>query len=221
MNAKRIREYILMGKGASFKNEYAARDLPSYPLYLMAMIYVRVILTLKTGADMTDVIAETIYAAIYLIIWISQLIHPFRMARMYYLCPKDKAERETDIREAYIFRSILYSIMIAFMCADIYLLQKANIWSVIYMFISGVMFSFLSQIKTHKYLLNLYVIPALSMAPYFQFALTSTTLEKSDIIFLMISYAFLLICVVPAYVKIMKAIGKEIKEAAECEEVTA
>lgn len=221
MSAKRIREYIILGKGASFMNEYFTRDVPSFPFYLMTLIYVRVMLSLKTGIDMIDIIAETIYAGIFLIIWISQLIHPFRMARMYYLCPKDKAEREADIREAYIFRSILYSIMIVFMCADIYLLQKANIWSVIYMLIAGVMFSFLSQIKTHKYLLNLYVVPALTMAPYFQFLLPASALEKSDIIFLICSYAFLLIAVLPAYVKIMKAIGMEIKQAAACEEVTA
>jgi hypothetical protein len=221
MTAKRIREYIMIGKGNSFGSAYVARDVPSFPFYLMIMIYVRVFISIRSGIDMIDIIVESIYAAIYLIIWVSQLIHPLRMTRMYYLCPKDRAEREADIRGAYVFRSILHSIMIVFMCFDIYMLQKANIWSVIYILIAGVMFSFLSQVKTHKYLLNLYVIPSLTIVPYLLFALPAASLGKGDIIFLICAAAYLLIAVVPAYIKIMKTIDKEIKEAAVSEEDAA
>lgn len=221
MITKRIREYILTGKGHSFRNAYTGRDIPSFPFYLMIMVYVRVFTMISSGIDLIDIIVESIYAGICLIIWISQLIHPLRMTRMYYLCPKDRAEREADIRGAYVFRSILHSIMIVFMCFDIYMLQKANIWSVIYMLIAGVMFSFLSQVKTHKYLLNLYVIPALTIVPYLLFALPAASPGKGDIIFLICAYAFLLIAVVPAYIEIMKTIDKEIKDAAKSEEDAA
>ncbi len=221
MIAKKIREYIMIGKGASFVKEYSSREVPSFPLVFVFMAYFRIIVAADKGIDITEIISDTIFAGIILIIWISQLTHPLRLMRMYYLCPKDRAEREADIRGAYLFRSIMHSILIVFMCADIYMLQRANIWSIGYMFITGVMFAFLSRVKSHKYLLNLYVIPALTFSSYLQFALPAQGLEKGDVIFLICSYAFLVIAVLPAYIKLLKAVDTEIKEAAICEEAGA
>ena len=101
MKAGRIREYIMIGKGASFGKQYISRDVPSYPLCLMFMVYFRMITVAAKGMGIIDIIAESIFGIIYLIIWISQLIHPLRMMRMYYLCPKDRAEREADIRDIF------------------------------------------------------------------------------------------------------------------------
>ena len=157
----------------------------------------------------------------FILVVLSEMTHPIRPGKMYYLCPRSKEERLREIKDAYHFRCILHMIVMSTMCIALYLMKGGNLYSAGYIFLNGIVASFLCQVShsDKSMLLNLFLTPAIIMGSLFQFALPADNLQKEDIIFLICCAVFFLIAILPAFRAMKKCIDREIEDAAVCEEI--
>lgn len=221
MIGKLINDYIMTGKGTALKeNARGVGDIAMFPLAMQIVIIARGIFLGGVEYLWTDAIRDSIFTLVFFIIWISQIKHPIRMSRMYYLCPMNADERSAYIKNAYLFRSILHSILTVIVCAVLYLFFEVSIYSLLYILICGLMYSFLSNVRDNKkdFMRAVFLKPAMYISSYIQFAIPAKDLGAQDYIFAGCSFAFLLIVELPMFISVMRAVNDDIKIVAEGED---
>ena len=212
---KQWKEYFLTGRMQSLK------PMLVYIEIFLLPVYIRLVLLGKENFSWMGAIRETMLVIAFLLIVISEMTHPIRPGKMYYLCPRSREERLREIRNAYHFRCALHLMVMSMMCIALYLMNGINVYSAGYIFLNGIVASFLCQVSHpgKSMLLNLFLIPAIIMGSLFQFALPAEDLQKEDIIFLICCAVFFVIAILPAFLSMKKCIDREIEDAAVCEEV--
>lgn len=212
---KQWKEYLLTGRMQSF------RPMLVYIEIFLLPIYIRLVILGKDNFSWKEAIGETVLVIAFLLVALSEITHPIRPGKMYYLCPRSREERLQEIRDAYHFRCMLHLIVMSVMCIALYLMKGVNVYSAGYIFLNGILASFLSQVNNpnKSMLLNLFLTPVIIMGSLFQFALPADNLQKEDSVFLICCAVFFLIAILPAFRTMKKCINREIEEAAVCEEV--
>ena len=215
MLKKQWKEYFLTGKIQSWQPMLIYFEIFVLP------IYIRMVMLGKDNFSWKGGIGETVLMIGYLLVAFSEMTHPIRRGKMYYLCPRSREERLQEIRDAYHFRCMLHLIVMSVMCGTLYLMKGVNVYSAGYIFLNGILASFLSQVSNSNksMLLNLFLTPAIVMGSLFQFALPTEDLQRVDIIFLICCAVFFVMAILPAFWSMKKCIDQEIEEAAICEEV--
>ncbi|MCR5120022.1 MAG: hypothetical protein K6B44_10465 [Lachnospiraceae bacterium] len=222
MIRKLFNDYIMTGKNTKINNftSPGVGDLAIYPIILQLIIIARGIMRQGTFYIWTDALRDTVLFLTLIFIWVSQIKHPLRLSRMYYLCPMSAEERSLYLKNAYLFRSLLHTVLILIMCAVLYLINGVSIWSLMYIMVCGIMYSFLSNVHDGKteFMRAVILKPAMFISMYVQFALPASKLTKEDYIFIIGSFIFLLIIELPMFIKLVKEIDKDIKTGALSEE---
>lgn len=215
MLKKQWKEYFLTGRMQSL------RPMLVYIEIFILPVYIRLVILGKDNFSWKGAIGETVMVIAFLLVALSEMTHPIRPGKMYYLCPRSREERLREIRDAYHFRCGMHLIVMSVMCGTLYLMKGVNVYSAGYIFLNGILASFLSQVSNpnKSMLLNLFLTPAIIMGSFFQFALPTEKLQKEDIIFLICCAVFFLIAILPAFRAMKKCIDREIETAAVCEEV--
>ena len=221
MIGKLISDYIMTGRSTSLKEApQGIGDVALFPLILPLFIIVRGILKPDAEYLWTDVLRDSIFILPLFFIWISQIKHPLRMSRMYYLCPMTKEERAAYLKNAYLFRGAFHSLLILVMCIALYFTGKVSIFALLYILLDGIMFSFLSNVHDSKkdFVRNVFLKPAMLTSAYIQYALPVSAFAADDFIFTVCSFAFLLLVELPLFLSILHAVNKDIQCAALSEE---
>ena len=221
MIRKMLSDYILTGKNTHLKDNrrngipVALGDVYLFPLCLQIMVILKGIM----GSE-TDILRDTILLLGFFFIWVSQIKHPMKLDRMYYLCPMDERERSSYLRNAFIFRGCLHTILVVIICLILYFAYRINIFAVLYILIDGIMYSFLSNVREGKWDLirAVFLKPALFISAYLQFALPAEELGRGDYVFIACSFAFLLLIELPMFIAIIRRVNNDIKNIATCEE---
>ena len=221
MIRKLFKDYILTGKNTHMKDNrrngipIGVGDVAIFPLCLQLMVIVRGFMGYSF-----EMIRDTILLLGFFIIWVSQIKHPLKLERMYYLCPMDEKERIAYLRNSFIFRGCLHAILVLTICLILYFTHTANPIALLYILADGIMYSFLSNVRNGKWdvIRSVFLKPALFLSAYLQFALPLSGMQKEDVIFIAASFAFLLLIELPMFVSIMKAVGNDIRSIAVCEE---
>ncbi len=221
MIRKQMRDYIRTA-GMTPLNR-AARgvgDIAVFPLTLEAIVIGRAILMRDSAYTCNIVIRDTIFILTYFIIWISQITHPLKMCRMYYLCPMNREERAAYLRNAYIFRGVFHSILIVIMCAALYFQSEVSVFALLYLLPNGILYSFLSNVQNNRkdLIRAIFEKPAMLISGYLQFALPVSGFETEDYIFTALSFAFLLLVELPVFIWLTREVHEDIKNAAMGEE---
>ena len=179
------------------------------------MVIIRGIMGYKSEA-----VRDTILLLGFFIIWVSQIKHPMKLGRMYYLCPMNEKERGAYLKNAFIFRGCLHTMMVVITCLILYFACRVNIFAIIYILIDGIMYSFLSNVRDGKWDLirAVFLKPALFLSAYIQFALPAAGLGRDDHVFIAGSFAFLLLVELPMFLRIIGSVKKDIAVIAACEE---
>ncbi len=222
MIRKQLNDYILTGRNNPINNFSApgVGDIGFFPITLQLIIMATGLLK-KNGFDLqTDPLRDSILFLTLLFIWISQIRHPLKLSRIYYLCPMSADERSRYLRNAYLFRSLLHSLLIVIMSIVLFLLCRVSTWSLIYLLICGIMYSFLSSVHDGitDFIRSVFLKPAMFISIYAQFALPSGVLTPADRFFIIVSFLFLLLVELPMFIKLIKEVVKDIKEGALSEE---
>ena len=221
MIRKQIRDYILTA-GMTPLNRAAkgVGDIAVFPLTLELIVIGRAVLMRNSDYTWDIAIRDTIFILTYFIIWISQIRHPLKMSRMYYLCPMNREERAAYLRNAYIFRGVIHSILIVILCTALYFLSELSIFAFLYMLPNGILYSFLSNVQNNRkdLIRAVFEKPAMLISGYLQFALPVSGPETEDYIFIAFSFAFLLFAELPVFIWLTREVHKDIKNASIGEE---
>lgn len=218
MIGKLINDYICTGKGTTIKEtSRGVGDIAMFPLTLQVIVIVRGIMLGGVKYLWTDAIRDSIFAIAFFIIWISQIKHPLKLSRMYYLCPMNADERVAYIRNAYLFRCVFHSILIVTVCAVLYIGFDVSIYSLLYIFICGLMYSFLSNVRDNKkdFMRAVFLKPAMYISSYIQFAVPASHFGRDELIFIVCSFAFLLLIELPMFIAVIRAVCEDIKNGAK------
>lgn len=217
MLRKQWKDYWMIGKIKSYRPILVYAEIFIFP------IYVRLIFLGKGSFTWKGVAAESLVVIGFLLVLLSQYVHPLRPGKMYYLCPRSREERLKEIRAAYHFRSLLHLFLLSMVCIALYLTRALNGYSVAYVFLNAVLCSFLSQTRDSKksMLMNLFLTPAIIIGSALQFALPVNDLQKDDHIFLICCVVFFTIAILPAFRSVWICIREEITEAADYGEAGA
>jgi len=221
MIRKLLSDYIHTGKNTPIINTKRGRVagalawLSMLPLWFN---YNPAISKYITGIK-NDVIRDMILLLFFFFVFLSQIKHPVKLEKMYYLCPMDEIERRIYLKNAYIFKSCLHSFLILIMCLILYLMCRVNFFAILYILIDGMMYSFLCDVRERKCMIRVWVIRFLSFwSAYLQFVLPSEKLERGDLIWVIGSFIFLLLIELPMFIRTIKSIRKDIQFIATCEE---
>ncbi len=218
MIRKLINDYICTGKGTALKeNARGVGDIAMFPLTLQVIVIVRGIMLGGVKYLWTDAIRDSIFTIAFFSIWISQIKHPLKLSRMYYLCPMNADERGAYIRNAYLFRCIFHSILIVTVCAVLYIGFDVSIYSLFYILLCGLMYSFLSNVRDNKtdFMRAVFLKPAMYISSYIQFAVPASHFGRDELIFIVCSFAFLLLIELPMFIAVIRAVNKDIKNGAK------
>ena len=221
MIGKQLQDYILMWKNTRLRDlkrngiPWGIGDVALFPLCLQIMVIIRGIMGYKF-----EMIRDTILLLGFFFIWVSQIKHPLRLDRMYYLCPMDQAERRDYLKNGFVFRGCLHSIFVVITSLILYFACRVNIFAVVYIIADGIMYSFLCNVRDNKkdFIRAVFLKPAMFLSAYLQFALPSAGLEKDDYFFIACSFAFLLLVELPLFISVIRSVGKDIEIIASCEE---
>lgn len=223
MIRKLLRDYTLTGKNIRLK-DMKRDDIPLVigevllsPLYLQIELLIDVIM----GGRKVGGIKEFVLVLGFFFIWVSQIKHPIKLGRMYYLCPMDAGERRVYLRNSFVFQGCLHSLAVMITCLILYFLCRVNIFAILYIILAGIMYGFLGNVRDRKKdLIRAIIIkPALFLTAYFiQFAIPSAGLGKGDYFFIACSFAFLLLVELPLFLLIIKAVRDDIMNISSCEE---
>ncbi len=221
MIGKLINDYICTGKGTALKETpRGVGDIAMFPLTLQVIVIVRGIMLGGVKYLWTDAIRDSIFTIVFFIIWISQIKHPLKMSRMYYLCPMNADERVAYIKNAYFFRCIFHSILIVTVCIILYTGFDVNLYSLLYILLCGLMYSFLSNVRDNKtdFIRAVFLKPAMYISSYIQFAVPASHFGRDELIFTVCSFAFLLIVELPMFISVIRAINDDIRVVATGED---
>ncbi|MBQ9866120.1 MAG: hypothetical protein IJM34_03795 [Lachnospiraceae bacterium] len=221
MIGKLINDYICTGKGMSLKETpRGVGDIAMFPLTLQVIAIVRGIMLGGVKYLWTDAIRDSIFTIAFFIIWISQIKHPIKMSRMYYLCPMNADERVAYIKNAYFFRCIFHSILIVTACIILYTVFDVSLYSLLYILLCGLMYSFLSNVRDNKtdFMRAVFLKPAMYISSYIQFAVPASHFGRDEMIFTVCSFAFLLIVELPMFISVIRAINDDIRVVATGED---
>ena len=221
MFKKMLSDYILTGKNTHLKDmkrngiPLGIGDIAIFPLCLQLMVIIRGIMGYRF-----EMIRDTILLLGFFFIWVSQIKHPLKLDRMHYLCPMDEKERGAYLRNAFVFRGCLHTMLVVVICLILYFTFRANVLAIVYILLDGIMYSFLSNVRDRKrdFIRAVFLKPALFLSAYLQFALPATELEKDDYFFIACSSAFLLLVELPMFVSIIKAVKSDIVCISKSEE---
>lgn len=221
MIGKLLNDYILTGKNTRMKDTkrngipLGLGDVYLFPLCLQLMIIIRGAMGYKH-----ELIRDTILLLGFFFIWVSQIKHPMKLSRMYYLCPMDEKERGAYLRNSFVFRGCIHTMIVVITCLILYFACSVNIFALLYILIDGIMYSFLSNVREGKWDLirAVFLKPAMFLSAYIQFALPAGGLVTEDYVFIAGSFAFLLLVELPMFIRIIKSVRNDIKTFAACEE---
>jgi hypothetical protein len=221
MIGKLINDYIMTGRSTPLKdNPGGVGDVAMFPLVMQIVIISRGIITGGSAYLWSDALRDSIFTIVYLIIWISQIKHPLKMSRMYYLCPMKREERVVYLKNAYLFRSIFHSLLIVISCIALYVVSDTGIYPLLYILPCGLMYSFLSNVRDNKkdFVRAVILKPAMYISSYIQFTLPASGFKTGDLVFIACSFAFMLLIELPIFISLMRTVKEDIKHIAICEE---
>ena len=79
------------------------------------------------------------------------------------------------------------------------------------------MYSFLSNVRDNKtdFMRAVFLKPAMYISSYIQFAVPASHFGRDELIFIVCSFAFLLLIELPMFIAVIRAVNKDIKNGAK------
>lgn len=216
-----LHDYIMTGKNTHLKDPgrngvpIGVGEVGLFPLIFEFTTIIRGIAGFRF-----EMIRDTILILGFFFIWVSQIKHPLKLSRMYYLCPMDATQRSTYLKNAFLFQSCLHSLVVVITALILYFGFRISIFAFLYIMIDGILYGFLSNVRDRKkdFIRAAFLKPAMFVTAYLQFVLPTTELGRGDFVFIACSFSFLLLIELPLFVSIVKETKNDIVRMTSCEE---
>ncbi|MCR5252060.1 MAG: hypothetical protein K6E50_15805 [Lachnospiraceae bacterium] len=153
-------------------------------------------------------------------VWISAIMHPFRLTKMHYLCPMTAEERIERIVSVYRFRCVFHYLVLTLCLLPVFLFRGMHPLALLYIMISNFLYVCVANPGRCEGKAGWYVflIIACFVGSVVMFCMPADGIYSRTETIISICFYSLLLLMIPAFLILRKAMREEIEAAAYYEE---